>query len=86
MTPDIQHIKAKIITALDFLPLESLNLLAEFVTFLRTKAHYHPADTVDIQSSPPDLPEDPIFQLGTHPIVEDIIDASTNHDSYLYNS
>lgn len=27
---------------------------------------------------------DPVFQLGSKPIVEDVDDASVNHDTYLY--
>jgi hypothetical protein len=31
------------------------------------------------------VPEnDPIMDLGSHPIVADVDDASTNHDRYLY--
>jgi len=33
--PNAQILKTEITTSLDFLPLESLNLLAEFVAFLR---------------------------------------------------
>lgn len=29
--------------------------------------------------------EDPILELGKHPIVVDVTDASENHDRYLYN-
>ncbi len=28
--------------------------------------------------------EDPILQLGTQPITDDVTDASTNHDRYVY--
>jgi virulence-associated protein VagC len=28
--------------------------------------------------------EDPILQLGRNPISDDVTDASTNHDRYLY--
>lgn len=28
--------------------------------------------------------DDPIFQLGSQPICEEIEDASENHDAYLY--
>ena len=29
--------------------------------------------------------EDPIFQLGSQPIMDDITDASERHDAYLYS-
>ena len=29
--------------------------------------------------------DDPILQLGTHPITDSIEDASENHDAYLYD-
>jgi virulence-associated protein VagC len=32
----------------------------------------------------PVLANDPIMQLGSEPIEEDITDASVNHDQYLY--
>ena len=35
---DTQTLKAKIIALLDFLPADSLNVLAEFAAFLRTKS------------------------------------------------
>jgi len=28
--------------------------------------------------------DDPIFQLGSQPIADDIADASANHDAYIY--
>lgn len=28
--------------------------------------------------------KDPIFELGQHPVVADVDDASVNHDIYLY--
>jgi hypothetical protein len=84
MSQNVQHLKAEIIAALDFLPVESLKLLAEFVTFLRTKAHYL-SSTSNTQQESPDQAEDSILKLGTQPIVEDITDASIHHDAYLYN-
>jgi len=33
----------------------------------------------------PIVVEDPILQLGVQPIVEDVNDASINHDHYLVN-
>jgi virulence-associated protein VagC len=33
----------------------------------------------------PIITDDPILQLGTEPIEDDITDASINHDRYLYN-
>jgi virulence-associated protein VagC len=33
----------------------------------------------------PILANDPILQLGAEPIEDAIIDASSNHDRYLYN-
>jgi hypothetical protein len=38
MTQDVATLKAEIISALDFLSPESLRLLREFVTFLRSRA------------------------------------------------
>jgi hypothetical protein len=29
--------------------------------------------------------DDPILELGKHPIVSDVVDASTDHDRYLYD-
>ena len=29
--------------------------------------------------------EDPIFELGSQPIADDIADASANHDAYIYS-
>ncbi len=31
------------------------------------------------------ITKDPIFALGSQPIADEISDASTHHDSYLYN-
>ncbi|MGA9996369.1 MAG: hypothetical protein WBP93_13205 [Pyrinomonadaceae bacterium] len=28
--------------------------------------------------------DDPIFQLGTNPVSDDVEDASENHDQYIY--
>lgn len=36
MTQDTKNLKAEIISALDFLPADSLKLLAKFVAFLQT--------------------------------------------------
>ncbi len=33
----------------------------------------------------PVRPDDPIMELGRHPITTDVDDASLNHDRYLYN-
>jgi len=30
------------------------------------------------------ISDDPIFQLGKHPIEGDVEDASENHDAYIY--
>lgn len=30
--------------------------------------------------------DDPIFQLGTHPVEDKVEDAAENHDQYLYSS
>ncbi len=38
MVSETQILKSKIISVLDFLPVESLRLMAEFAEFLRTKA------------------------------------------------
>ncbi len=29
--------------------------------------------------------DDPIFELGSQPIADDIADASENHDAYIYS-
>jgi hypothetical protein len=80
MAQDTQRLKAKIISALDFLPLESLKLLAEFVTFLQAKAH-NLAQGAEPSSKPQDQLENPIRQLGSQPVVEEVTDASINHDT-----
>lgn len=80
----VQHLKTEIIAALDALPEESLKLLAEFVAFLRQKRpNLGPKRAKELQESPNQL-EDPLLQLGSQPIVEDVTDASIHHDSYLY--
>jgi hypothetical protein len=84
MSQNTQRLKAEIIAALDFLPTESLKLLAEFVRFLRAKAH-HLSASPSIQQKPSDQFEDPLLKLGTQPIVEEVTDASINHDAYLYH-
>lgn len=84
MSQNTQRLKAEIIAALDFLPTESLKLLAEFVAFLRAKAH-HLSGSPGIQQKPSNQFEDPILKLGTQPIMEEVMDASTNHDIYLYH-
>jgi hypothetical protein len=33
-----------------------------------------------------DRSQDPILQLGKHPIDDDVTDASVNHDRYLYRA
>ena len=83
MSQNVKRMKAEIIAALDLLPLDSLKLLAEFVSFLRLKAGSPPPSQ---QQEPQNQTEDPILQFGAHPIVEDVTDASVKHDAYLYNS
>jgi len=83
MIQNVQRLKAEIIAALDFLPLESLKVLAEFVGFLREKANLSPR-MENAQQKPPNQLEDPILLLGTQPVVEDVTDASVHHDVYLY--
>ncbi|ETW95741.1 MAG: hypothetical protein ETSY1_29390 [Candidatus Entotheonella factor] len=73
MAPNHQRLKSEIMATLDQLPADSLILLAEFAAFLRHKV------------PPADQSEDPIFQLGTQPIADDVLDASVNHDAYLYD-
>ncbi len=85
MAQNIQRLKAEIITALDNLPVESLKLLAEFVTFLRAKAGVTSPTTTDINQQAPEQLSDPILQLGTYPVTEDVTDASIHHDTYLYS-
>ena len=85
MTQNMQRLKAEIITALDMLPVESLKLLAEFVTFLRAKAGATSTTTAGVDPQAPEQLNDPILQLGTHPVVEDVTDASIHHDTYLYS-
>lgn len=38
------------------------------------------------QTSSSELEDDPIWELGTNPVVCDVTDASENLDRYLYNS
>jgi hypothetical protein len=85
MTENIQRLKAEIIAALDSLPVESLKVLAEFVAFLRAKTHYLASRPTPTEQKPSNQPEDPILQLGTQPVVEDVSDASVQHDLYLYS-
>ncbi len=33
----------------------------------------------------PVTPDDPIFQLGTEPVMGDMSDAAESHDLYIYN-
>lgn len=83
MSQNIQRLKAEIIAALDILPQDSLKLLAEFVSFLRLKAD-NPLPGQ--QREPQNQTDDPILQLGAHPVAEDVTDASVKHDAYLYKS
>jgi hypothetical protein len=85
MAQNIQRLKAEIIAALDILPLESLKLLAEFVTFLRIKASKPSPNVADVDQQSPEQFEDPILHLGTQPVVEEVNDASIHHDTYLYS-
>lgn len=85
MSQNVQRLKTEIIAALDLLPFDSLKLLAEFVSFLRLKAGNLPPGQTDAQQEPQSKVEDPILQLGTHPIAEDVTDASIKHDAYLYS-
>jgi hypothetical protein len=83
MPQNAQYLKDEITAALDFLPFESLKLLAEFVSFLRAKTANHlPSKMANTQQKPQHQLEDPILQLGTHPIIEDVTDASINHNKY----
>jgi hypothetical protein len=86
MTQNVQRLKAEIIATLDSLSVESLKLLAEFVTFLQEKAS-HPRFSVPNtqQQQSPSQNADPILQLGKQPVVEDVTDASIYHDTYLYS-
>ena len=84
MSQNVQRMKAEIIAALDLLPLDSLKLLAEFVSFLKVKANLTP-DPANGQQESQNQIEDPILQLGAHPVAEDVTDASVKHDTYLYN-
>ena len=82
MAQNIQRLKAEIIAALDLLPLDSLKLLADFVSFLKAKANLTP-DPANGQQEPQNQQDDPILQLGAHPITEDVTDASVKHDVYF---
>ena len=48
MIQDTQNLKAEIISALDFLPTDSLKLLAKFVAFLRANVAREETDKVEI--------------------------------------
>lgn len=43
-------------------------------------------ELVEQLSKEMDKMEDPILKLGSHPISEDVSDASANHDRYIYRS
>jgi hypothetical protein len=55
---DTQTLKAKIIALLDFLPADSLKLLAEFAAFLRTKS-----DSSGVQAERAEMQ----FEINTEP-------------------
>lgn len=82
MTQNMQHLKTEIIASLDILPQESLKLLAEFVAFLQQRAPESSPGEDDTQQTRPNQLEDPIWQLGAQPVVEDVTDASIHHDIY----
>jgi hypothetical protein len=48
MTPTTQNLKAEIISALDYLPLDNLEFLAKFVAFLRANIAHQETDKVEI--------------------------------------
>jgi len=57
---------------------QALSLVGEIFRPAKTTTN---EDTKIEQMAPPD----PIFQLGTQPILDDVTDASINHDRYLYS-
>jgi hypothetical protein len=50
MAQDTETLKAEIISALDFLPLDSLKLLAKFVAFLRTNVAQEDPSVTELES------------------------------------
>lgn len=48
MMQDTKNLKAEIISALDFLPTDSLKLLAKFVAFLQTNAAQEETEKVEL--------------------------------------
>jgi hypothetical protein len=48
MMQDAKNLKAEIISALDFLPTDSLKLLAKFVAFLQTNAAQEETEKVEL--------------------------------------
>jgi len=51
MIQDTKNLKAEIISALDFLPTDSLKLLAKFVAFLQTNAAQEEIEKVELPQS-----------------------------------
>lgn len=72
MAHDAQQLRTNLITTINQLSLDKLQLLADYVTHLTADA---PA---------PD--DDPIWELGQNPghIDDGITDGARNHDKYLY--
>jgi len=80
-----QQLKSEIITSLDILPVESLEFLAKFVTFLKGQVtELLPSSTT--VSAVPAQNDNLLLQLGKNPIDDDITDASINHDRYIYGA
>lgn len=78
-----QQLKSEIITSLDILPVENLEFLAKFVTFLKEQVtELLPSPTTISSASVQN--DNPLLQLGKKPIDDDITDASINHDQYIY--
>ena len=51
MMQDTKNLKAEIISALDFLPMDSLKLLAKFVAFLQTNPAQEEIEKVELPQS-----------------------------------
>jgi len=78
------QLKNEIITSLDVLPIENLEFLAKLVTFLKGQAtEFLPSSTL---TSIPAQNDNPFIQLGKNPIDDDIMDASINHNWYIYET
>lgn len=83
MTQDVQQLKANIISTINELSLDQLQLLADYLARFTTSAET-PNSKAEVSDD--DYFNDPIWELGNNPIHtdDDITDASINHDKYIY--